>query len=377
MPMAKTIGGAGKPGKETTPASAAIQVLPPAGQPVAADAAVAMRRLARAHAVPEPLLAALHGPLGEAIAKAAEYAGSALSPATRRAYARDWAHFTEWCRDQAFDPSPLPVHPVLVVAYLGSLAEEIGRSALNGRLAAIAYEHRRHGIPWNAGHPAIRETLQGIARQHGKPIRPAAALTSAEIKRLLAACRDDLAGLRDRALFLVGFAGALRRSELVAIDHHHLRFEAGGVTIHIPRSKRDQEGKGADVTLPRMRDAGGVVSATCPVQALERWLAKARIRRGAVFRSVSAGGRLGDRLGTDGVRHILLARAKVAELTVHDSERLSPHGLRAGFITEAYLASAPDEQVMAHTRHQDHSTMRGYRRRARITADNPARLLDL
>ena len=96
-----------------------------------------------------------------------------------------------------------------------------------------------------------------------------------------------------------------------------------------------------------------------------------------MFRGVTAGGRLGERLSPDGVRHILLSRARLAKLTVHASERLSPHGLRAGFITEAYLAAAPDEQVMAHTRHADLSAMRGYRRRARITADNPARLLNL
>ena len=354
-----------------------VQFLAPPAPPTQDQAAAVVRRLARAQIVPEALLAALDGPLGGAIATAAEYAGSALSEATKRSYGRDWFHFAEWCRNQAVDPGALPIHPVLVAAYLASLAGTLGRSALNGRLAAIAHEHRRRGLAWNAGHPAIRETLQGVGRKHGKRVRPAAALTSVEVKRLLATCREDLAGLRDQALFLTGFAGALRRSELVAIDHAHLRFEAGGVTIHIPRSKRDQEGKGADVTLPRMRDDAGAVSETCPVQALERWLAKARIRRGALFRGVTVAGKLGDRLSTDGVRHILLSRAKLAKLTVHASERLSPHGLRAGFITEAYLAAAPDEAVMAHTRHLDHSTMRGYRRRARITAENPARLLKL
>ena len=385
--MADTIPGAEVSGKEGVADTAAVnaggdpagalQVLPPPAPSVQSDTAAAVRRLARAQVFPEALLAALDGPLEDAIATAAEYAGSALSEATKRAYARDWFHFAAWCREQAVDPGVLPVHPVLVAAYLASLAGTLGRSALNGRLAAIAHEHRRRGLLWNAGHPAIRETLQGVGRKHGKPVRPAAALTSVEVKQLLEACRTDLAGLRDRALFLVGFAGALRRSELVAINHDHLRFEAGGVTVHIPRSKRDQEGKGADVTLPRMRDAAGAVSETCPVQALERWLAKSCIRWGAVFRGVTVVGKLGERLSTDGVRYILLSRAKLAKLTVHASERLSPHGLRAGFITEAYLAAAPDEQVMAHTRHADYSTMRGYRRRARITADNPARLLDL
>jgi len=152
----------------------------------------------------------------------------------------------------------------------------------------------------------------------------------------------------------------------------HLRFAADAVVIHIPRSKGDQAGKGADVTLPRMRGDD-----TCPVRALERWLRRARITRGPVFRGITAHGTIEGRLSADGVRKILLRRAALAKLSVHPSERLSPHGLHAGLITEAYLAGAPDEQVMQHTRHADLSTMRGYRKRARITADNPARLLDL
>jgi len=376
------------------PPVSALEILPPeaAGavpaQPTEDSArftAIAIAtRLARSHPVPDALLALLDGPLGDAVAAAAQYAGDSLAPATRRAYERDWEVFADWCRRQGADPNALPIHPVLVAAYLGSLVPKIARSALNARIAAIAYQHRRRGHAWTPGHPAIRETLRGIGRQHGKPVRPAAALTSVEIKRLIATCADDLPGVRDRALFLVGFAGAFRRSELVAIDFVHLRFEATGVVIHVPRSKRDQEGKGADVTLPRMRGADtgavgdiGPVSDTCPVLALERWLARARIKRGPVFRGVTTHGTLEGRLSADGVRKILLRRAALAKLTVHASERLSPHGMRAGFITEAYLAAAPDEQVMAHTRHSDLSTMRGYRRRAKITADNPARLLDL
>ncbi len=361
----------------------------PSPAPGQATALAVAARLARTQPVPDALLAILDGPLGAAVAQAADYAGDSLAPATRRAYARDWHDFAAWCRAQGADPTILPIHPVLVAAYLASLVPGLARSALNGRVAAIAWHHRTHGHVWVPGHPAIRETLRGIARQHGKPVRPAAALTSVEIKRLLATCADDLAGWRDRALFLAGFAGAFRRAELVAIDVVHLRFDAQGVTIHIPRSKRDQEGKGADVTLPRMRTAdtspvsdtaaadGDGVGVTCPVRALEHWLRRARLKRGPVFRHVTAHGTLEDRLSADGVRKILLRRAAMAKLTVDARERLSPHGLRAGFITEAYLAAAPDEQVMAHTRHADLSTMRGYRRRAKITADNPARLLDL
>ena len=223
-----------------------------------------MRRLARTEQLPAELLAVMDGPLADAVAVAADYAGDAITAATRAAYRGDWAEFAAWCRAQHADPTVLPIHPVLVAAYLAGLAGKVGRSALRRRVAAIVYHHRRRGLVWSSQHVAIRETLIGIARRHGKPVRPAAALTSVEVKRLIASCADPARprrppqprrprGLRDRALFLVGFAGALRRSELVAIDHAHLRFEADCVVIHIPRSKGDQEGKGADVTLPRMR----------------------------------------------------------------------------------------------------------------------------
>jgi integrase len=96
-----------------------------------------------------------------------------------------------------------------------------------------------------------------------------------------------------------------------------------------------------------------------------------------VCRRITAAGTIEGRLTGDGVYKILKARAAAAKLTVPDTERLSPHGLRAGMITEATLNGALDEQIMPHSRHKDSSTMRGYRRRARIVVDNPARLLDL
>ena len=97
-----------------------------------------------------------------------------------------------------------------------------------------------------------------------------------------------------------------------------------------------------------------------------------------MFRKVDRWGSIDHaRLGGDAVRDILLSRAKAAKLAVHGSERLSPHGLRAGFVTEAYLAGARDEQVMDHTRHRDLKTMRGYVRRAKLVTDSATKLLDL
>ncbi len=354
-------------------------IIPPGSPPTpSSDRSLALARRISRGTPPAELQNLLHGPVGEAVAEAASYADAAIAETTRAAYLQAWAHFDAWCRSKDVDPDALPLNPVLVAAYLGALAKSDGASALRSRVAAIAYHHRRRGFTFLPTHPVIRETLGGIRRSHPRKVRPAAALCSQEVKQLLDVCPTDLAGLRDRALFLVGFAGAFRRSELVAIDRENLRFEASMVIIHVPRSKRDQEGKGADVTLPRMRDPDtGIVSDTCPVRALETWLARGKIRRGAVFRGITRHGTIEERLTPRALRLILLKRAAQAKLTVHDSERLSPHGLRAGFITEAYLAGALDEQVGAHVRHDDLRSTRGYRRRARITEDNPARLLNL
>ncbi|MFC4168805.1 site-specific integrase [Teichococcus aestuarii] len=315
-------------------------------------------------------LALLSGPVGQAVAKAANYAGRALSDNTRRAYASDWKAFSTWCR--AGGVSALPAAPVVIAGHLASVAQTLGRNSLKRRLAAIAHMHRQSGHPWQPGDPAIRATLRGIFATHSKPVRPAAALTSVEVKQLLNVCGTDLAGLRDRAIFLLGFAGALRRSELVAIDREHLRFTTDGMTLRIPRSKRDQEGEGADLGIPR-----GLNPLSCPVRAMEQWLGRSRIEYGAVFRRVTAAGTMEDRLSPQGVWRILRRRAERAGLTVDERERLSPHGLRAGFITEAYLNGARDEQVMHHARQSDFATTQSYRRRAKITQDSPARLLDL
>ena len=361
------------PPEATVPAEAA-----PEEEARAENALAIVRGLARTQHLPAELLAVLDGKLADAVAVAADYASDAISEGDPGRVCGRLDRIRRLVPHAARRPNGAADPP----GAGRGLPRRAGRKDRPQRAAAPGRRDRLSPSP-------ARPRLVGAApRDPGDPERhrahprqagrPAAALTAVEIRQLIASCAEDLPGLRDRALFLVGFAGALRRSELVAIDHAHLRFAADCVVIHIPRSKGDQEGKGADVTLPRMRGADtGAVSETCPVRALERWLQRARITRGPVFRGITTHGTIEGRLSADGVRKILLRRAALAKLMVHPSERLSPHGLRAGLITEAYLAGAPDEQVMQHTRHADLSTMRGYRRRARVTADNPARLLDL
>ena len=204
-----------------------------------------------------------------ALAKAKAYQAAADAPSTVRAYASDLAHFKAWCEAHSFQP--MPAAPETVGAYLAAAGLGYALPTLRRRVAAIARAHRIALHPLDTKHPAIRETLRGIGRTHGAPARRSAALTTFEIKRLVEVCGDDLAGLRDRALMLIGFAGALRRSELVAIETAHIRPISAGLRLLIPRSKTDADGEGAEIGI-----ASGADEMTCPVRALRAWLRAAK-----------------------------------------------------------------------------------------------------
>lgn len=268
---------------------------------------------------------------------AADYARQSLSEATQRAYHADWSHFTAWC--QAADLPPLPATPQFVAAYLASMAATHSRATIRRRLLGIGQAHRYTGHEWISGHPVIRATLRGIFRVHGKPASKSAAIGISDIRRLVATCGHGLTGLRDRAIILIGFAGALRRAELAAVEREHLTFVHEGVRLLIPRAKGDQEGEGAEIGIPKCDR-----KETCPTRALEAWLTASRCKYGPVFRKIDRWGTVEHRaLHPGALATILKQRAKMAGLKTTGFERISAHGLRAGFITEAVKAGARDD----------------------------------
>lgn len=306
-----------------------------------------------------------------ALAQSQAYQDAADAPSTLRAYTADLANYEAWCEKHGF--APMPATPKIVGAYLAAAGEGYALPTLRRRVAAIARACGVAGHPLDTKHPAIRETLRGIARKHGAPARRAAALTTAEVIKLSRACGGALAGMRDRALFLVGFSGAMRRSELVALDVEHVNWTDDGMKLVIERSKTDAEGAGAEISIPL-----GHSPETCPVTALRQWLKAARISHGPLFRKVNRGGGVeAARLVADAVRQILLKRAEQAGLKGTLAAPVTPHGLRAGFVTTAYRNGVPDEEIMGHTRHRSLSTMRSYVRRAKLSQNSPAGKLGL
>ena len=342
-------------------------------------AARATRRLMEQarEALPPELAYLADGLMAEAIVKAVEFSRHSVSETTEKIYADDWNAFRAWCAERK--APALPAHPVVVASYLSERSEKMGRSGLRLILAANAFYHRRSGHPWTSADPTISTVMRSILRKQQRPVRPAAALASDEIIKLLRVCtpkkkgaEPSLADLRDRALLLTCFAGGLRRSELVALDVEDLKITHDGIKLKIRRSKGDQEGEGAVVLI-----GSGSRPETCPVKAMRDWLKASAITYGPVFRRLTAAGAIEGRLTGNGVWRVLRRRAAQAELTVEEGERLSPHGMRAGYITEAYLNGALDEQVMAHARQKSIETTRRYRNRAKTVAASPTKLLNL
>ncbi len=296
--------------------------------------------------------------------RAKQYGRSAKSGATQRAYGSDLADFRAWCEARGL--CALPSTSQTIACYLSDLADA-GRkvATIRRRLAAIADLHSLHEYENPAKTKVVREIIRGIAREKGTAPHKKVAISvdglRAALRTIDAAC--DLRAVRDRALLLVGFFGALRRSELVAIDVEDLRFERKGVVLTIRRSKTDQEAQGVDVGIPQHPD-----QAIDPVRALRSWLDAAGIISGPIFRSFSLHGALQERrIGGRDVARILQRAAKDAGI----AGDIGGHSLRAGFVTAAAKAGVSIDRIQAVSRHKSVPILLGYVRRANVLEDAP------
>lgn len=289
---------------------------------------------------------------------------------TRRAYAADWKHFSDWCR--AHELVELPAEPATLVAYLkrhttDPLKPEDRRkpATLERRLVVIGAKHRDAGYPSPTDDAGVRTAWRRMRqavriRQEGR-----AALLVDDLKLLVASLPETTAGTRDRALLLVGFAGAFRRSELVALDVADVAVTSRGLVVTIRRSKTDQLGQGQQVGIPR-----GRYPETCPVAALCDWLELASITSGPIFRRVDRHGHIGStRLGDRAVAEVVQRAARACGL---DPELYAGHSLRSGLATSAAVAGVEERVIMAQTRHTSVAVVRRYIRDGDLFRNNAA-----
>jgi integrase len=296
----------------------------------------------------------------------ARYVAAARSPGTLRAYRSVFKAFRMWCTE--FGKDHLNPDPVCVAEYLAFISKRLSFSTINMHLSAIVYSCRQAGHDVDFRNLLIRDTIQGIGRVKNRQQMRSAALMLSDIKLILGTCDYRTKGIRDRAMILIGFAGAFRRSEIVAIDVKSVSWIDDGVCIRIDKSKEDQDARGQNVII-----INGQNPETCPVSALNAWLSFANITEGPVFRAITKTGRITDhRLSDKYVVRTVKERCEAAGITAPDGRGISSHGLRAGFITEAYRAGLSDEEIMGHTRHKGISVMRSYVRRERLEHVHPA-----
>jgi integrase len=175
----------------------------------------------------------------------------------------------------------------------------------------------------------------------------------------------SLQGTRDRALLLVGFAGAFRRSELVGLDIADLEFGRDGLVVTVRRSKTDQEGQGRRVGIPY-----GSHAETCPVRAAQEWVDLLDTTSGPLFRRIDRHGHIGAaRLSDKAVALIIKRCARAAGLGAAD---LAGHSLRAGLATAAAAAGVSERAIMAQTGHRSLATVRKYIREGSLFLENAA-----
>lgn len=298
------------------------------------------------------------------VAQAAnEFATRSKSAATWRAYRTDWRHFTEWCCARGLDP--LPAEPRTVAFYISDLAATRKPSTIQRRLSSISQAHQAAGHEPPTRSAEVRFTWSGIRRTLGVAPRGVAPATTSVLRAMVDTLDTRPIGLRDRALLLVGFAGAFRRSELVSLDATDLMAVAEGLRVRLRRSKTDQEGEGTTVAIPY-----GSRIETCPVRAVSAWLSAAEIDAGPLFRPVTRHGRIGtQRLSDRAVAEVVKRCAERAGL---DPTDFAAHSLRAGFATAAGEAGVAERHIARQTRHKSIAVLRGYIREGDVWRDNAA-----
>ena len=242
----------------------------------------------------------------------------AYSENTLRCYRCDFGAFEAWCRKSG--RRPLPASPGAVAQFVSHEAPRLASTTLRRRLAGIRKVHRLMRLPNPVEDEEVLLAMRRALRI--KPRRPKQAfgLTKKLRDKLIAACPNDLVGTRNRAILAVGYDTLCRRSELVALRTEDLsKLDHGAMSILVRRAKNDPFGDGR---------FGYLTPKT--VKLLKRWLKKAKINEGWLFRR-TYGWRVGsDILNPYTITRIIKELAEAAGLDKSIVRQLSGHSMRVG-----------------------------------------------
>ncbi|HYT25544.1 MAG TPA: tyrosine-type recombinase/integrase [Actinomycetota bacterium] len=309
----------------------------------------------------EPAQPGTADPLAELLELADAYVLRSKAPATLKAYATDWRHFSDWCSARGL--AALPADVKTVAAYLAAHGGRLAVTTLRRRLSSISQIHQAAGHRTPTATAEVRLVWQGIVRTHGRrPARQAEPAVTDTLRAMVATLDGGLLGRRDRALLLIGFAGFLRRSELVALDVADVVEVPEGLEVLLHRSKTDQEGEGAVLPIPY-----GAHEATCPVRAWRAWVTAAGIAEGPAFRGVDRHGNVATTRLSD--KTVARAVKRAAERAGLDTAAFSGHSLRAGLAVAAARAGVAEELIMEQGRWKSPAVARSYVRKGQLWRD--------
>lgn len=309
---------------------------------------------------------ALSTDMAVTVEAAQTFAAASRAARTRCLFDAGWRRFAAWCATSGADP----LAPSSVGLFMANRAESgVKASTIGVDLTAICAGYRRAGLQSPRKLPAIADVYAGIRRTKDAREVGRAPLTVVELRRAVRALPGDARGLRDRALLVFGFAGAFRRSELVAIEVAHLAFVTEGMIVTLPSSKTDQDGTADPVAIP----FGRVVD-TCPVRTLKAWLDAAGITEGPVFQAVDRWGHARGRAldGKDVDRAVKRAAAAIGL----EASRYGAHSLRAGFATTCAQEGVAEYEIKRQGRWKSSAVQR-YIRHATAFDRNAAGMIGL
>lgn len=275
---------------------------------------------------------------------------AAQSDNTKLAYKKGWKHFSNWCENAGVDalqatPDDVVRFFIFVAGYSQSkTTKPLSLNTLRLYRTGLNNRWRQNGLSSPANHQAVDEVLRGLARIRGDIPRRVRALREHQISEMLASCNDGLYGLRDAAILSLGFAAALRRSELCNLQINDLeRKRDEGILLHIRKSKTDRHGLGQKIAVL----SGKIIK---PIDHLDCWLKRSKIKDGYIFQTLLRGGRASGRaLDSGDIARIVKRYAKSIGL---DPSEYSGHSLRAGFVTSAAAHHARIDKIMEITRHK-------------------------
>jgi integrase len=283
-----------------------------------------------------------------------KYIHAAVSNNTRKAYQADLAHFFAW-------GGTLPSTPEVISQYLASHATTHCPATLNRWLVSINRAHTSQNLPSPTKSDIVKTTLRGIKRTVGIKQRQVEPVLKSNLLEMVNGL-SGIKGTRDRALLLIGFAGAFRRSELVGLIFDDVEFVEQGLLINLRKSKTDQISEGRKIAIPYARGD------TCPVLSLKKWLELSKITDGPLFRPITRHGKIeNSALSAHAVAIIIKDRAKVTGL---DATKFSGHSLRAGLVTSAAQVGVSAWKIRAQTGHKSEAILNRYIRDANIFSGN-------